>query len=245
MIKDFERNFCVMLTAFLTVGTLIIYTGFSITSSQDEDAGAEAMAVLYGESQTMVLDNVEERIYDPADNAEKQKEIERMARENGCIVVLSQDTDTSETDTVTQSVSDIRRNYYSLPINDAQQDKIFALCEQYDLPAELVFGVILADSERGVDYSGHALTYPNPENAQWYISEYAISAPDSFDGNITLTVVMLSEYYHRYPDVHMIAMCYESGEKQALENRSAGITETEYSRLLALKINTLQLRDHT
>lgn len=243
MIKEFERSFCVTLIFLLMAATLIIYTGFRTTSSENDTDSVAAMKGM-DSSQTMILDNVEDRIYDPADNAAKQKEFERMARENGCIVVLSQDTDTPESESVVQGVSDILRNYYSLPINDAQQDRIFALCEQYDLPCELVFGVILADSERG-DHPGHALTYPNPEIAQWYADEYGISDIDGFEGNITLTVVMLAEYYHRYPDVHTIAMCYELGEKQAIEKRSTGITETEYSRLVALRINTLQLREHS
>jgi len=244
MIKEFERSFCVMLIILLFASTLILYLGFAALSVPDNNESVPASAKASCDSSTLTLDNIGAQAYDPVKNAERQNEIERIARENGCIVVLSQDTGDQTADCASVK-SDLRSRYYSLPLNDGQQDAVFALCEQYDVPAELVLGIYLADAERydGED-TGHRVMYPNPESAEWYLSEYGISDTDRFEGNMALAVIMIAEYYHRYPDVHMIAVCYELGEKQAIELKASGISETDYSRLVALKINTLQIRDH-
>lgn len=243
MVKDFERNFCVILTVLLFTAALIIYIGFSALSLRDAES-EEVMADIDISADTLSFDNINVRPYDPVKNAARQSEIDRMVRENGCIVVLSQDGE-SRAENRTESESELRRRYYTLSLNNAQQDTVFELCEQYDLPCELVFGIFLADSERcSGESSGHRVMLPNSESAAWYASEYQITDVDCFEGNMTLAVIMLAEYYHRYPDVHMIAMCYELGERQALELKSSGITETEYSSAVALKVNTLMPREY-
>ena len=244
MIKDFERSFCVILIILLFASTLIISLGFFALSGTSGRESVAVMADADGSLDTLTLDNITVHPYDPVSNAVRQSEIERMVRENGCIVVLSQE-DGPRGENRAQSESNLRHHYYNLTLNDDQQDFIFLLCEHYDVPAELVFRIFLADSERySGESTGHKVMFPNFESAKWYLSEYNISDPDCFEGNMTLAVVMLSEYYHRYPDVHMIAMCYELGEKQALELKSSGVAETEFSSSVALKINTLLPRDH-
>ncbi len=241
-IEEFDRRFCIILLIFMFLASLIIGVGLLASPESKEDGAIMTMGTPGEEIQTLTPDR---QAYDPVEHAQEQLELERMVKENGCIVVIPETADTgSQKKTESADTGTLLRRYYQLSLNDGQQDKVFALCDQYDVPAELVFGIIQADSTRVGEYgSGHAVMYLNQDSSSWYMQVYNLPDITGFDQNITCGIIMLSEYYHRYPDVHKIAMCYEMGETNAIELWSSGIYETEYSKEVALNINTLLLRE--
>ncbi len=243
-IEEFDRRFCIILLVFMFLASLIIGVGFLKLPKNNEDGTIMAMGTPSEEIQTLTPDK---QAYDPVERAKEQMELERMIQENGCIVVIPETADTDEPSYLYAENRDgygVRRRYYQLSLNNEQQDKVFDLCDQYDVPTELVFGIIQADATRIAEYgSGHAVMCLNQDSSSWYINTYKLTDINEFDQNITCGIIMLSEYYHRYPDVHKITMCYELGETNAVELWNSGITETEYSKEVALNINTLRLRE--
>ncbi len=238
MIEEFDRRFCIIILGFMFLASFIIGVGLLNHSDQDTDEAVMAMSDSY-EIQTLIP---EKEAYDPIEHAKEQLELDRLAKENGCVVVIPEAAESENTSSADVNHGVLRR-YYQVNLNNDQQDVVFALCEHYDLPCELALGVIEADRSRSEAAAGHAVMCLNTTSAGWYAEAYELTDMSDFSQNLTCGIIMLSEYYHRYPDVHKIAMCYEMGESAAIELWNSGITETEYSRSVALSINTLKLRE--
>ena len=140
---------------------------------------------------------------------------------------------------------DGNRRYYILPLSDSQQDGVYALCEKYDVPPELVFGIISADAETSTPYSGaspRAAMSLTDGDAEWSASQLGITGQPTYEENLECGIFILQEYCHKDYDVNMIAMCYELGEQCAAELRAEGVQSTVYSRLVVRGVETLTQR---
>ena len=158
---------------------------------------------------------------------------------DGCTVIASDGAATDDT----VNLSDDDKVHYILPLSSEQQDAVYKLCDKYDVPSDLAFGIISADAmtER-TDENKHLIMDINPANAEWCSNQLGISVDETYDANLECGIMILSEYYHKYSSVSKIAMCYELGEKEASEMWADGVTETEYSRIAAREIITLTPR---
>ena len=136
------------------------------------------------------------------------------------------------------------RVYYVLPLSDGMQDEVYALCEVYDVPPELVFGIISADLMYGAPSGGNGgAAMDIPEYAlSWCSGQLGIDGPLTFRENLECGVLLLSEYCHKYDDVNTVAMCYELSEEGAIREMESGRTSTAYSRLVAREASTLTRR---
>lgn len=252
-IDELNKGVYILLLLFMLAGSVIIGAGFSVTNDSADTSEAIAAASEFDDAVTLCLEAVEEtegEVYDPLEQVREKLDLEIQVEEKGCIVVLTEaksDISTDDEGDFSTEGSDIRKRYYQLSLSDEQQDKVFELCKEYDLPAELVFGVITADSSLGNSDAReewiHGVMLPNRQSAEWYMQQNGISDMNDFEQNVLCGIIMLSEYYHRYPNIHKIAMCYELGESAAIELWSSNIIETEYSSLVAKSVNTLILRD--
>jgi len=165
---------------------------------------------------------------------------------DGCLVV---DGGKSTPDTASDGQSKrptSGRTHYVLAMSDGQQDVVYELAQKYDVPADLVFGVISADSvtdDRGGRPSEEdPVMNVNPVNAAWCEEQLGFDEPMGFYENLECGVMILGEYYHKYSDIIKIAMCYELGEEEALKRWGSGEYETEYSRLVVRETATLTER---
>lgn len=136
--------------------------------------------------------------------------------------------------------------FYDIPLDDVQQRYVFELCGEYDLPCELVFAVMGAESNyadsqisRDGDYG---IMQINSVNHAMLSEKLGVSDFLDFEQNVLCGVYMLSEYYHRYVDFNKIAMCYRYGEQGAVQMWEQGIYETDYTRMIVRNIALLDYR---
>ncbi len=136
--------------------------------------------------------------------------------------------------------------YYDIPLSNTEQEYIFEVCSEYDVPCELVLGIMGAESQ-----------YINGQvssNGDWGIMQInVINHADlkeklgvtdflDFEQNVLCGVYMLSEYYHKYTDFNSIAMCYRYGESGAAKMWREGTYETDYTRKVVVTIASLCYR---
>lgn len=136
--------------------------------------------------------------------------------------------------------------YFDIELSDEKQKYIFDLCRYYEVPPEIVFCIMEAESS----YIDSAVT----ENGDWGVMQInsinhaelrdklGVSNFLDFKQNSLCGVYLLSNYYKKYRDIDMIAMCYRYGEKAAGEMWKQGITSTEYSNSIAEKMSKLKYR---
>lgn len=136
--------------------------------------------------------------------------------------------------------------FYDIPLNDGRQSYVFTLCEKYNLPCELVFGVMSAESEyldgqisEGGDYG---IMQINSINHDMLREELGVSDFLDFEQNVHCGIYMLSEYYHKYTDFNKIAMCYRYGEAGAMEMWKKGVYSTDYTSRVVRNIALLEFR---
>ena len=136
-------------------------------------------------------------------------------------------------------------NYYVLPLSDAMQDEVYLLCDKYDVPPDLVFGMISAEAVTASPYSGSCSDKPMgtpADSAAWCAEQLGITGEATFDQNLECGVLLLAEYCHKYSDPEAVAMCYELGENEALRRISRGESSTQFSRLVVREMTTLTER---
>jgi soluble lytic murein transglycosylase-like protein len=105
--------------------------------------------------------------------------------------------------------------------------------DRYDIPKELVMGVIEIEStfDHKAD-SGNCkgLMQINKVNQKWLNSEFGRKMDLlSIKDNIAAGSYILAGYYHKY-DLHYALMCYNGGKGYANKMKNKGITSTRYSR---------------
>ncbi|MBR6513739.1 MAG: transglycosylase SLT domain-containing protein [Clostridia bacterium] len=136
--------------------------------------------------------------------------------------------------------------YYDIPLDDEKQAYVFDICKEYDVPCELVFAVMGAEStyteDRISDNGDYGIMQINQINHQKLIEELGVSDFLDYKQNVLCGIYMLSDYYHRYTDFNKIAMCYRYGENAAKEMWEKGIYSTDYTRQIVRTIATLTYR---
>lgn len=138
------------------------------------------------------------------------------------------------------------RKYYDVKLSIAEQNTVFDYCEMYDVPAELVFGIMSVESEFVSSSLSSTLDYGimqiNSSNHKWLSEELGVTDFFDYEQNVLCGVYMLSEYYHKYADVEKIAMCYHYGESGAVDLWEKGITSSDYTSAVVQAIAQLKVR---
>lgn len=134
--------------------------------------------------------------------------------------------------------------YFVLPLSDEMQDAVYRLSDKYDVPPELVFGIISADSMTRSPSGGKTdVVMDLPEDsADWCASQLGIAGTPTYEENIECGILLLQEFCHKYDDINTVAMCYELGEDEAVRLIDSGQTSTAYSRLVSRETSTLTER---
>lgn len=134
--------------------------------------------------------------------------------------------------------------YYVLPLSDGMQDTVYRLCDEYDVPPELVFGIISANAVTSTPYDGSegGGMGPPSDSAEWCAAQLGIEGRPDYEQSLECGIFMLREYCHKYDDVNAVVMCYELGENEALARIENGQTSTPYSRLVKREASTLTER---
>lgn len=133
--------------------------------------------------------------------------------------------------------------YYDIPLDEDRQDYVFSLCEEYDVPCELVFAIMGAESfynDGEISADGdYGIMQINSVNHAALSEILGVTDFLDYEQNVFCGIYMLSDYYHRYTDFNKIAMCYRYGENGAKEMWDKGIYETDYTRQIVRGIAML------
>ena len=134
--------------------------------------------------------------------------------------------------------------YYDIPLSEEQQDTVFSYCSYYDVPCELVFAVMKVESNFNASEISQTddfgIMQINSVNHEWLKRELGVNDLLDFSQNVKAGTFLLSEYYHKYPDVNKIVMCYRYGEHRAIEYWENGTTETQYTEAIICAIASIK-----
>lgn len=123
--------------------------------------------------------------------------------------------------------------YYDCPLDKDLQDYIRGLCEEMQIPMELVLSVIEVESSFRSDVisgtSDYGLMQINRINHSWLIEKYGIT--DFLDPyqNVLCGITILSQHYKRFGDTNKALMAYNLGATGAKRCWDIGIYETRYT----------------
>jgi Soluble lytic murein transglycosylase and related regulatory proteins (some contain LysM/invasin domains) len=142
--------------------------------------------------------------------------------------------------------------YYDVPFDDALQDELFQLCDEYgkyfgcEIHPKMMLAVIQIESYYTADIVSHGnygLCQINKVNHKWLGAELGIT--DFLDPiqNMRAGVYLYGNYLSATDgDIHKSAMMYQYGETGAKRRFDIGIYESVYSRKLVEVMETLKLR---
>ena len=132
--------------------------------------------------------------------------------------------------------------YYDVPLNHELQDHLFAVCEEYAVPAELVLAIIAVESEydwQAKSSTGdYGLMQINECNLEWLGEEVGITNAYNPFQNITAGVYILAQCWA--DDLSETLMRYNCGVGGAERLRSKGVTETAYTRKVLAEYENLK-----
>ena len=123
---------------------------------------------------------------------------------------------------------------YDIPLPDELQIYTAALCEQYDVPLELIIAIMWRESRFDLNAVSNAgfigLMQINPEYADDLMNELDIYDLTEPCQNIRAGIHIFAQYYHKYGNPTQALMCYNCGEVGASELWMRGIISSDYTR---------------
>ena len=122
---------------------------------------------------------------------------------------------------------------YDVPLEYELQLYIYTLCNEFQVPLELVYAIIMVESDfqpalisKTNDYG---LMQINKCNHEWLHDKYNIT--DFLDPyqNVLCGISILATYYHKYEDLNRALMAYNMGAYGAKQAWDKGISSTRYT----------------
>ena len=131
--------------------------------------------------------------------------------------------------------------YYDVPLTHELQDHLFAVCEEYAVPAELVLAIISVESEydwQAKSSTGdYGLMQINECNLGW-LRDLGMTNVFNPRQNISAGVHILSMCWS--DDLSETLMRYNCGVAGAERLRAKGVTETAYTRKVLAEYEKLK-----
>lgn len=138
------------------------------------------------------------------------------------------------------------KEYYDCPLSEELQDYIRMLCEEHDLPMDLVIAQIDVESdfipEAMSGTNDYGLMQINKINHERMQEEFGIT--DFLDPyqNVLCGINILAEHYHRFGDIDKALMAYNLGASGARKLWSKGIYSTEYVKEVRSAMESVKYR---
>ena len=135
--------------------------------------------------------------------------------------------------TQTQEAAPMEVFYYDVSLSDEEQDYIRALCDEHDVPMELVLAVIVKESrcdpDAVSDTGDYGLMQINHNNFKWLEEDYGIT--DFMDPyqNIYAGTMVLKGVLSIFETEEQAVIAYNRGPTGARNLFSNGVEHTEYS----------------
>ena len=131
-----------------------------------------------------------------------------------------------------------------VPVSLETQLYISELCEQYSVPDKLIYAIMEHESNYTADAISRTNDYGimqiNQVNHEWLGAELGITDFLDEKQNILAGVYMLSDLYSRFDETEKVLMAYNCGPTGAKRLWDQGITQTDYSKSVLLKMEELE-----
>lgn len=133
---------------------------------------------------------------------------------------------------------------YEVPMSDELQGYLYGACKETGVPFE--FALALIGNESGYRpeaisaTNDYGLMQINTCNHEWLEEELGVEDFLDPEDNITAGLYILSGYFEKYEDPHMVLMAYNMGEYGARQQWEKGVYQTGYSRRVMERLDELQ-----
>lgn len=133
---------------------------------------------------------------------------------------------------------------YDVPLEYELQLHIYTLCEEFQVPLELVYAIIMVESNfrptlisKTNDYG---LMQINKCNHEWLHDKYNVT--DFLDPyqNVLCGISILATYYHKYKSLNKVLMAYNMGAGGAAKAWAQGVFTTRYTDKIYKALEQLQ-----
>lgn len=136
---------------------------------------------------------------------------------------------------------------YDVPLSDELQGYLYGVCKENGVPFE--FALALIGNESGYQpevistTNDYGLMQINACNHGWLEEELGVEDFLDPEDNISAGLYILSGYFEKYEDPHMVLMVYNMGEYGAQQQWEKGVYQSKYSRRVMSRLDELQWKE--
>lgn len=138
----------------------------------------------------------------------------------------------------------VTQDYYNIPLSKCEQEFVSSCCRAYSIPEKFAYAVMSVESDyntkaiAGCDYGIMQINVINHE-----CMKQALQIDDFLDfyDNVKCGIYLLGQYYYRFNDFNMAAMCYHYGRTGAGEYWKKGIYSTAYTDAVNKAMSTINI----
>ena len=184
---------------------------------------------------------------DPTDDSDGDSDMEEYEGSN--TEVPDEDDETGD-DAVTEDDSNIEPDpddveigenaeaivLYDVPLSASKQAYVLEMAEEFDIPPELIFGVMYVESrytETAIASNGKYIGIMQiaKSNLKTLTKKFGITDLQDYLQNVKAGAYFLSYFYKKYDgDIDKVLMCYHCGEGGASKLWRNGTTQDSYCR---------------
>lgn len=141
------------------------------------------------------------------------------------------DTDDKENEEISGTIE-----LYDVPLPAAKQQYVFEMAEEFEIPPELIFGVMYVETRYKENINSANGKYLGimqiaKSNLKTLNKKFGITDLTDYRQNVKSGAYFLSYFYKKYDgDINKVLMCYHCGEGGAHVQWRKGVTEDNYCR---------------
>lgn len=134
--------------------------------------------------------------------------------------------------------------FYDVPMSEELQGYLYEACEETGVPFEFALALIANESDFRPEVisatDDYGLMQINACNHKWLEDELGVEDFLDPEDNISAGLYILSGYFEKYEDPHMVLMTYNMGEYGAQQQWAKGVYQSKYSRRVLSQLDELQ-----
>lgn len=136
---------------------------------------------------------------------------------------------------------------YDVPMSDELQGYLYGACKETGVPFEFALALIGNESSYRPEVisatNDYGLMQINACNHGWLEEELGVEDFLDPEDNISAGLYILSGYFEKYEDPHMVLMAYNMGEYGAQQQWEKGVYQSKYSRRVMERLDELQRKE--
>lgn len=137
-------------------------------------------------------------------------------------------------------------DFYDVPLSESKQAYAIHVAEEFEIPPELIFGVMYVESkynENAISSNGKYIGMMQiaKSNLSTLTKKFGITDLQDYLQNVRAGAYFLSYFYKKYDgNIDKVLMCYHRGEGGASVQWRKGVTQDSYCRKVRAEINRIR-----